>query len=129
MALTLDVTTALQDDKTPTGHTAPTVSADVGSTPNTVKFTYTVATSGLTHADTAATGLSSVISQVDTYITDTYIPTTLGIDVTGNTVTAVGTINAVRRANSGFDTEYDTEIYVTGTDQFEIDITLQWAIS
>lgn len=128
MALDLETTTSLKTDNAPSGWTAP-ATTNTFTDAQEINFEYTVASSGISHADTQSTGLTALVSAIDTWLTNTFIPTTLGIDVTGNTVTAIGTIKFVTRDNSGYTDNYDPAIFVTGTDQYTVKGTLQWEIS
>jgi len=125
MAIDVQVTTALRVDNAPSGHVAPTTTHNLGATPNEVAFTRTVASSGLTDPATAATTMTAILSALDTWLTNTHMPTTLGISV-ALTVTAIATVKTISRNNSGYTKNSDPAIYITGTDQFVIKGTLQW---
>lgn len=128
MALDLEVTTNLPADETPSGHTPP-ATTNTFTDAQSINFTHTIASSGITHATVAATGLTALVAAMTTWLTNTFIPTTLGIDVTANTVTAIATIRRAARANDGFSNATDPNIYITGTDEFTVVGTLQWEIS
>jgi hypothetical protein len=127
MALTHETTinaTAVQGGL-PTGYTAPTITLSLSS-PRNVTGSYTVASSGLSHASVAATGLTAVVSALDTYVSATWIPDVLGLDVTGKTIDATIYITKILRGN---DQGGGDAIFVTGTDNYEIDFQVYYEVS
>ena len=125
MAIDVQVTTALRVDNAPAGHVAPTTTHNLGATPNEIAFTRTVASSGLTDPATPATTMTAILAALDTWLTSTFMPTTLGVDAL-KTVTAIGTVRTISRNNSGYTKNSDPAIYVTGADEYVIKGTLRW---
>ena len=124
MALTLETTinsSALRGGF-PSGYTAPATTLTFTS-PSSVSHEATVASAGISDASTGSTGLTNLVAAVDTYVSGTLIPTTWGIDVAGNTVNAIATIDLVRRGNS------QDDIFVTGTDQYSYRVIVQFEVS
>jgi len=128
MALDLETTTSLQSSNKPSGWTDP-ATTNTFTDAQSINFTHTFASAGVSDAASQTTGLTAVVSAVDTWLTSTFIPTTLGIDVAGNTVTAIGTIKYVTRDNDGYTDNFDPNIFITGTDEYTVQGTLQWEIS
>jgi hypothetical protein len=85
----------------------------------------TLRSSGTSIITSAATTMTAILSALDTWLTNTHMPTTLGISV-ALTVTAIATVKTISRNNSGYTKNSDPAIYITGTDQFVIKGTLQW---
>lgn len=129
MALDLEVTTSLPSATKPSGHTPPATTNTFGGNERSEPFSYTVASSGISHASDDAAGLTALIAALTTWLTDTYIPSTLGLDVTGNTVTAIATLKSCVRENSGFSDSKDAAQFITGTDQYTANGTIIWEIS
>jgi hypothetical protein len=75
--------------------------------------------------DVGVTTMTAILAALDTWLTNTHMPTTLGISV-ALTVTAIATVKTISRNNSGYTKNSDPAIYITGTDQFVIKGTLQW---
>lgn len=121
MALDLETTTGSLANA-PSGFTPPATTHSFTDA-NTVRDTYSVAITGLSGA-TSTAGLNSVIAAVDTYVSGTFIPTVLGIDVSGNTVDAICTINSISRGNGG-----DSIFLNEAMDSYGISFTLQWEVS
>jgi len=122
MAITLETTTALPTGKVPSGHTAPSTTITFTDA-QSVQGTHEVAASGIENA-TASTGLTDLVSAIDTYMDGTYLPTVLGLDAT-DTINVICTItNVVRDA---FPTNGD--MFATHTDQYTVSFTVQWEVS
>jgi len=121
MALDLETTTANLSNA-PSGYTPPSTSHTF-TDKNSVKDNYSVAITGLSGA-TSTAGITSVVSAVDTYISGTFIPTNLGIDVSGNTVDAICTIISISRGNNS-----DSIFLNEANDTFDISFTLDWEVS
>lgn len=129
MAIDLETTTDLAAAATPSGYTDP-ATTNVLTDPREEPFTHIVAASATAHASDAATGLTALVAAVDAWLESTFIPSTLGLESTVNTVTAIGTIKFIRRENSGYGIDADASgIHILGTDQFEVIGTLLWEIS
>lgn len=95
MALTSDAVFATNDSQVPkpSGYTAPTTAIEQ-TDPSTVKdAVYSMPKSDAT-STTPTLGLDGLISAFETWLSGTFIPTTLGIDVT-NTVTAIARIKKI----------------------------------
>lgn len=96
MALTSDAIFSTRDENIPqpSGYTKPTT-AITQTAPTTIgPYTYSMtASSGV--STTPTLGLTALLTAFETWFSETFIPTTLGIDVSGNTVTAVATISKI----------------------------------
>lgn len=120
MALTLETTineSALADGF-PSGYTAPTTSITFTDTVEENE-TWTVAASGVTNA-TASTGLTALVSAIDTYASSTYVPNTLGLDTSGSNFNMIVTIRKVLRQISA------VSIFNAGTDQFSVSVNVKF---
>lgn len=124
MALSLETTiqaSAITGRAFPSGYTAPATTHTFTDASVTETKTWTIAASGNTDASTASTGLTAAVSAVDTYCSGTYVPT-LGLDLT-NTIEMICTITRIRRELTGTET---TNVGITGTDNYIINVSLQW---
>jgi len=117
MALTSDMLFADNDSNVPkpTGYTDPTTAISQTSPFTVEDYTYSMtASSGV--STTATLGMDALITAFETWFSGTFIPTTMGIDVT-NTVTAIA---RVKKITVG-DDEPGDEIYLNdATRKFEI---------
>ena len=96
MALTHDAIFADNDDNVPKpiGYTDPTTGITQTSPDTIAERVYgLVASSGV--STTATLGMDALITAFETWLSATFIPTTLGIDVAGNTVTAIARISKI----------------------------------
>jgi hypothetical protein len=116
MALVLETTVNTTTVTIPSGYTAPSTS-NTFTDPSLVRDTYTMAASTVEHA-TPSTGLTNIVTAVNTYVSGTYVPTVLGLETTANTINAICTITAVSRNNG-------SSIY-SNTDNIVVAFEMKW---
>lgn len=116
MALTLETIVNEDLPNIPTGATIPAQTITFTGGEFKVTAVYTVATAGIADA-TASTGFDQLVAALDTYISGTFVPDTLGLDTTGNNYNAVAEMRTVARNNAS------DGIYST-TDQYQVTFTL-----
>lgn len=121
MALTLETTiiTGAVEGGFPSGYTAPSTSITFAGNEIEENETWTVAASGVTNA-TASTGLTALVSAIDTYASGTYTPNVLGLDTTGSNFNMIVTIRKVIREVSA------ASIFNPGTDQFLVSVNVRF---
>ena len=96
MALTSDCLfdSGLENIPLPSGYTVPTTAITQTSPVSLGPYTYSMAHSSAV-STTQTLGLNALVAAFETWLSGTFIPTTLGVDVAGNTVTAIATITKI----------------------------------
>ena len=128
MALTSDMIFADNDANVPkpSGYTDPTTAISQTDPITFGPYTYEMtASSGV--STTATLGMDALISAFETWFSGTFIPTTLGIDTTGNTVTAIARVSKITVGDGG---DPGDEIYLNdATRVFSIEFTATVEVS
>lgn len=103
MALTLDVLVGNAVRK-PSGFSEPTTEIEQ-SDPEVVLFSYSMPKDDAATTTAAAT-LTAIVAALDTYLTGTFIPTTMGIDIVTYDVSVIATMTSLVHGNGGPDVMY-----------------------
>ena len=117
MALTSEITVS-SAIAVPSGYTSPSITLSL-TNPSERSFTYEFDASGVAHASNETTGITAAVAAVKTYVDGTLLPTTMKVDISGQTVEAVITINSITR-------KYADGIYLTA-DKYVVSGVVNWA--
>ena len=120
MALTSEITVYAGLKNRPAAYSVPATTITFSGTTHTATGSYSTAAPALDDSDPVA-GITAVVAAVKTYVDGTFIPTSLGIDTTGNTVNAIITVTSVSRSHG-------TSVY-SDTDNYVIGFSVEWEIS
>lgn len=125
MALTSDAVFAANDDNIPIpdGYTKPTTSIVLSGTIVDIgPFTHSlIASSGV--STTPTLGMDALITAFETFISGTFVPTTLGVDTVSDTVEAIASISKIVVG------DHPADIYENdATRKFEITFNLQMTV-
>jgi len=125
MALTSDAVFSANDGNIPqpSGYTKPTTAISLsGDILDIGPYTYSMtASSGV--STTPTLGLDALITAFETFISGTFVPTTLGVDTVSDTVNAIATITKIVVGDDPADI-YEND----ATRTFEITFTLQMTV-
>ena len=129
MALSSEIVEKMPARSIPAGHT-PTAVTITLTNPLSEPFEYTVDQTGIAHASDQDTGMVAALSALKTWIDATFIPGTLGLDTTGNTVDALIEVTRIARRNSLDVYSYDhPDRFLIGVESYVFYGTVKWEIS
>lgn len=125
MALTHDAIFADNNDNIPIpiGYTLPTTAIDQ-TAPDTVSARIYALTASGGVSTTPTLGMDALITAFESWLASTFIPTILGVDIVGNTVTAIARISKIAVGNDPADI-YEND----ATRQFEITFAMTLEVS
>lgn len=118
MALTLE-TTSQSGSFVPAGATPPATTITFTGDVIEYKGVTQLEATAIDHATDPLIGFADLITALDTYISGTYVPSVLKLDV-AQTINMIVTITGVKRIRS------NPDIYLDGTQQYSVNFTVQY---